>query len=161
MRKLFLLLAVVLLLCGCETIQAQPTTVETQKQTEAQVATTTEPEEDRKAITKSLLLSATKDYECKISVYDFGDGLDVTLSFGKTANAWVFYDVTNKATDTCKMLRDQYGYQFKDLYVISGTKEESMLTWHSTDLEIGVMADSKKGNLYKMSLQELKEYLNQ
>lgn len=157
-KVLVLILTVVLFLYGCEAASSQSTVAQATPTAEA----TTEPEDDRKEVTRSLLQSATKDYDCEISVYDFGDGLDVTLSFGKSANAWVFYDVTVKATDMCKTLREKYEFHFKQLTVISGTVESTMLTWKSADLEKGVMADSENGKLYKeMTIADLKEYLGQ
>ena len=161
-KVLVMILTVVLLLCGCSTLETKPAATTIQTPTEVQTETTTEPDESRKEVTKGFLLSATKDYDCEISVYDFGDGLDVNISFGKSANAWVFYDVITKATDTCTALRDRYGFQFDELTVISGTTDEAIMTWVSRDLETGTMADSAKGKFFKdMTIPELKEYLGQ
>lgn len=159
MRKLLLILAVLLLFCGCSPLERRPDTTVARKEAAPQIATTTEPEEDKIDITKRFLLSATDNYDCKISVYEADDGLQIFVSVGKTANTWVFYDVTNNVTETCKMFISQYGYQIKELNVSSGTSDETMLIWRTTDLETGVMSDSMNDKIYKMTFEELKEYL--
>lgn len=159
MRKMLLFLAVMLLLCGCSTFERRPDATIAKEKAAPQIATTTAPEDDKTEITKRFLLSATDNYDCKISVYESDDGLQIFVSVGKTANTWVFYDVTNNVTETCKMLNNQYGYQIKELNVSSGTSDETMLIWRTTDLETGIMSDSINDKIYKMNFEELKEYL--
>lgn len=117
-------------------------------------------DEDVVELLKALIEHNNITYDCTVYVFQFEDGLDVSVSVGSYANEFVFSDVLYGTMTACKFVTEEYYCPISQLSVTNGS--ETFLNWRTSDLETGFLADSRSVSpaVYKMPYEEVLEYYN-